>query len=249
MSEKFVAAVVQDCAVVFDREATLDKVRRLTEEAGKLGARVIVFPEAFVSGYPKGLDFGARIGSRRSDGRDDFRRYFESAIDVPGPDCDAIGAAAKRVRLVAGDMAELSVRGRFGTVLAPFRSFHHLYTVERQLATLAGVRRKLRPPGAVWVYELTDWGLELEPLIRDFGRWAAVPFAELLEDIIELVREDAEALGCRAELEHAREILARGTSAVTQRHVYNAALAAGADHTEALKAVVDWLIEETVRDV
>jgi SAM-dependent methyltransferase len=64
-----------------------------------------------------------------------------------------LGPAAKRVRLVAGDMAELDVRGRFGTVLAPFRSFHHLYTVERQLATLAGVRRKLRPDG-IAVFDL-----------------------------------------------------------------------------------------------
>jgi len=98
MSESFVAAVVQDCAAVFDRAATLEKVRDLTSEAGKLGARVIVFPEAFVSGYPKGLDFGARIGSRKSEGRDDFRRYFESAIDVPGPDTEFIGAAARAAK-------------------------------------------------------------------------------------------------------------------------------------------------------
>jgi len=80
----------------------------------------------------------------------------------------------------------------------------------------------------------------------DFGRWTTVDFAELLEEIIDLVREDAEALGCIAEVAHAREILARGTSAHTQRHVFHAALAAGADRKEALQAVVDWLIEETV---
>ncbi len=80
----------------------------------------------------------------------------------------------------------------------------------------------------------------------DFGRWTAVAFAELLEEIIDLIREDAEALGCIAEVAHAREILARGTSAHTQRHVFQAALAAGADRKEALQAVVDWLIEETV---
>ncbi len=80
----------------------------------------------------------------------------------------------------------------------------------------------------------------------DFGRWTAVPFADLLEEMIELIREDAEALGCIAEVAHAREILARGTSAHTQRHVFHAALTAGADRKEALQAVVDWLIEETV---
>ena len=66
---------------------------------------------------------------------------------------ERLGDAGKRVRLVAGDMAELDVRGRFGTVLAPFRSFHHLYTVERQLATLVSVRRKLRPEG-IAVFDL-----------------------------------------------------------------------------------------------
>ncbi len=80
----------------------------------------------------------------------------------------------------------------------------------------------------------------------DFGRWTAAPFADLLEEMLELIREDAEALGCIAEVAHAREILARGTSAHTQRHVFHAALAAGADRREALQAVVDWLIEETV---
>ena len=63
----------------------------------------------------------------------------------------------------------------------------------------------------------------------------------------EFRREDAERLGCVAEIEHAREILARGTSAHTQRHVYGAALAAGADREEALRDVVDWLIDETVK--
>jgi SAM-dependent methyltransferase len=66
---------------------------------------------------------------------------------------ERLGGAAARVRLVRGDMADLDVRGRFGTVLAPFRSFHHLYTVDRQLAALAGVRRRLTP-GGIAVFDL-----------------------------------------------------------------------------------------------
>ncbi len=81
----------------------------------------------------------------------------------------------------------------------------------------------------------------------DFGKWAAVPFESLLEELIELVRYDAELLGCVAEIEHAREIVSRGTSSHMQRHVYGAALAAGADREEALRDVVDWLIEETAQ--
>jgi nitrilase len=86
---------VQAAPAVFDREATLDKVRKLTSEAAAQGARLVVFPEAFVSGYPKGLDFGARVGSRTPEGRVMFRRYFESAVDVPGPAVSALATVAR----------------------------------------------------------------------------------------------------------------------------------------------------------
>ena len=76
--------MIQAAPVVFDRDATLEKVRTLAASAASQGARLAVFPEAFVSAYPKGLDFGAVIGSRAAEGREDFRRYFESAVDVPG---------------------------------------------------------------------------------------------------------------------------------------------------------------------
>jgi nitrilase len=92
---KFVAAVVQDAPVVFDPEATLSKVADLTAQAARAGARLVVFPEAFVSAYPKGLDFGARVGMRSSEGRDYFRRYFDSAIDVPGPATELLSRTAR----------------------------------------------------------------------------------------------------------------------------------------------------------
>ncbi len=79
----------------------------------------------------------------------------------------------------------------------------------------------------------------------DFGRGAIVPYATLLDELIATIAEDAEALGCRAEVESAREILHRGTSAHRQRAVYEEARFGGADTMEALRAVVDWLIAET----
>ncbi len=82
--------------------------------------------------------------------------------------------------------------------------------------------------------------------LMDFGRGELVPFDELIEEWIELVMEDAEHLGCVAEIENAREIMARGTSADQQRAVYEKQLAAGASEQDALKAVVDMLVEETV---
>ena len=59
---KFTAAVVQAAPIAFDREATLDKAERLVAEAAT-GARLVVFPEAFVSCYPRGLNFGAVVGN------------------------------------------------------------------------------------------------------------------------------------------------------------------------------------------
>jgi nitrilase len=98
------AAVVQAASVAFDRERTLERVRTLAAEAAAAGAQLIVFPEAFVSGYPRGLDFGARIGSRTAEGREMFRRYWESAVDVPGPACVALGSVARdaQAHLVIG---------------------------------------------------------------------------------------------------------------------------------------------------
>lgn len=80
----------------------------------------------------------------------------------------------------------------------------------------------------------------------DFGRGEVVPFADLTEELLDLIREDADALDMRAEVENVHTILARGTSADRQLAVYHAALAGGVSEREAQKAVVDRLIEETV---
>lgn len=83
----------------------------------------------------------------------------------------------------------------------------------------------------------------------DFGKGALVPYAELLDELLDLVHEDAERLHCVAEIENARDILLRGTSAQRQILIYEAALQGDADSRKALEAVVDWLIEETTYGV
>ena len=86
-------------------------------------------------------------------------------------------------------------------------------------------------------------------LLEEMGPTLPRPYADLLEELIELVREDSAFFGCQPEIEHARRILARGTSAHRQLAHYREALEAGATPLEALQGVVDWLIEETVRRV
>ena len=83
----------------------------------------------------------------------------------------------------------------------------------------------------------------------DFGKGEIVPYPELMEELLELVAEDAEALKCEIEISRARTIIAEGTSAHRQVKVYDDMLAAGGNEEEALKAVVDLLVEETTRDI
>src|SRR4029453_17404773 len=77
-------AVVQAAPVAFDRACTLRKVRALTLEASRRGAKLALFPEAFLSAYPRGMTFGAVVGNRSPEGRDWYRRYWDSSVEVPG---------------------------------------------------------------------------------------------------------------------------------------------------------------------
>ena len=98
------AAVVQAGPCPFERERTLEKVAALTREAAADGAQLVVFPEAFISAYPWGASFGATLGQRTPQGREDFRRYWESAVEVPGP-------AVHRLAEIAGENQVYLVMG------------------------------------------------------------------------------------------------------------------------------------------
>jgi nitrilase len=150
--KKLRVAVVQAGSILFDSDATLAKAERLIAEAAGTGANLLVFPEAFVGGYPKGADFGARIGSRTPEGRKLFRRYFEGAVDVPGPATARLAEAARAhgVWLVIG-VIERDGGTLYCTVLfvAPDGS-------------LAGKHRKLMPTA-------------MERLIWGFGDGSTLP--------------------------------------------------------------------------
>lgn len=94
-SSVFQAAVVQAAPILFDRDASVEKACVLTEKAAASGARLILFPEAFIPAYPRGLGFGAVVGNRTPLGRQTWLRYWENAVDVPGPETLALGEAAR----------------------------------------------------------------------------------------------------------------------------------------------------------
>ncbi|HVJ73836.1 MAG TPA: nitrilase-related carbon-nitrogen hydrolase [Casimicrobiaceae bacterium] len=87
-------AVVQAGSIPFDTDACVEKVVRLTADATAKGAKLVLFPEAFVAGYPKGLNYGLVVGARDPAGREEFRLYLDSAIKVPGPHTECMGEAA-----------------------------------------------------------------------------------------------------------------------------------------------------------
>ena len=157
-------AVVQAAPVAFDVVRTLEKVRALAADARKRGARLIVFPEAFVSAYPRGLAFGATVGARTQEGREQFRTYWESAIDVPGPHVDVLADIARinQSHLVIG-VVERSSGTLYCTVL--FFGSDGSYR---------GKHRKLMPTAS----ERLVWGFgdgsTLPVIDTDVGRVGAV---------------------------------------------------------------------------
>ncbi len=83
----------------------------------------------------------------------------------------------------------------------------------------------------------------------DFGRKELIPFSQAVDEIIDLIAEDAQALDCVTEIEAARAILTEGTSADQQRRVFDDACAAGKDRGAALQAVVQHLVGEFKKDL
>lgn len=152
---QFRVAVIQAGALPFDSKSSVEKACSLATKAAEQDARLVVFPEAFVSVYPKGLDFGARVGMRSPEGRDDFRRYWESAIDVPGPATDILATSARdnNIYLVIG-VIERDIGTLYCTVLffAPD-------------GRLMGKHRKLMPTA-------------MERLIWGFGDGSTLPVFE-----------------------------------------------------------------------
>jgi nitrilase len=141
-------AVVQAAPCLFDREATVEKARRLIVEAAAGGARVIVFPEAFIPAYPRGLSFGVVVGSRSAEGRHLFERYWANAVEVPSAAVEQIGAAAREAgAYVVMGVIERETRGTKGTLYCTLLYFG-------PDGRLLGKHRKLKPTAA----ERLIWG-------------------------------------------------------------------------------------------
>jgi nitrilase len=142
------AAVVQAAPVLFNREASVEKACHLTAEAASNGAQLILFPEAFIPAYPRGLGFGTVVGSRTPLGRRTWQVYWENAVEVPGPATEALGAAALQANAyLAVGVIERDRQSSHGTLYCTLLYFS-------PGGELLGLHRKLKPTAA----ERLIWG-------------------------------------------------------------------------------------------
>ena len=141
-------AVVQAAPVLFDREATAEKALRLIAKTAENGVKLILFPEAFIPAYPRGMSFGTVVGDRKPEGRLAWERYWANSVDVPGPTTERLGDAAREanVYLAMGVIERDSEYSR-GTVYCTLLYFG-------PDGRLMGKHRKIMPTGA----ERLIWG-------------------------------------------------------------------------------------------
>lgn len=132
----------------FDRDATVEKAYRLTAEAAEGGAQLVLFPEAFVPAYPRGLSFGTIVGNRSSEGRRLWQRYWENAVELPSAASERLGEAAAdaNVHLAMG-VIERDTEFGGGTLYCTLLYFG-------PDGTLLGKHRKLKPTAS----ERLIWG-------------------------------------------------------------------------------------------
>jgi nitrilase len=141
-------ALVQAAPILFDREATVEKARRLIAEAASQDAELILFPEAFIPAYPRGLSFGTVVGGRSPAGRRAWQRYWANAVDVPGPATEALGAATCQANAyLAIGVVERDTQFSRGTLYCTLLYFG-------PDGRLLGKHRKLKPTAA----ERLIWG-------------------------------------------------------------------------------------------
>jgi nitrilase len=157
-------AVVQAAPVLFDREASVAKACRLVGEAAAQGAQLILFPEAFIPAYPRGLSFGTVVGSRSPAGRRLWQRYWANTVEVPGPATEALGAAAREVGVhLAIGVIERDSQFSRGTLYCTLLYF-------QPDGRIAGKHRKLKPTGAERLIWGEGDGSTLTVLDTEFGR-------------------------------------------------------------------------------
>ncbi len=136
---KVKVGVVQDAPVFFDKDKTIDKLEALVSKYAADGCQLLVFPESFIPGYPRGFSFGATIGSRSDEGRALYNKYHQESIDLGSQDKQRLEEIAKNagVYLCIGATEKKSENGSLYCSVLYISPTHGLL----------GVHRKIKPTG------------------------------------------------------------------------------------------------------
>lgn len=143
---KVKAAVIQESPVFFDKQACLEKIERIIEKLSGQGCQLLVFPESFIPGYPRGFDFGTKVGNRSDKGRDLYLEYARQSVEANSEDVAFLEESAKKngVYLVIGVTEKEALSGTL---------FCSLLYISPS-SGLMGVHRKIKPTGT----ERVIWG-------------------------------------------------------------------------------------------
>lgn len=167
MEKKLKVAVIQDAPVIFDLQKTMKKTMELTRKAAATGAKLIVFPESFIPCYPRGLTFGMVIGKRTQEGREDYQRYYDNAVAVPGPELDQLAELTKELEVYLSiGVTEKNGDGLDGTL--------HCSNLFFGPEGYLGRHRKLKPTGGERVVWGEDDGSTLTVVDTPYGKMGSL---------------------------------------------------------------------------
>ncbi|PWT72114.1 MAG: nitrilase [Bacteroidetes bacterium] len=136
---KVKVCLVQDNPIFFDKEKTIEKVEMLVKKYAEEGCQLIIFPESFIPGYPRGFSFGATVGRRTEEGRKLYAEYYNNSIDIESEDVKRLEELSKsqNIYLLIGITEKQRQQGSLYCSL--------LYI--SPISGLLGVHRKIKPTG------------------------------------------------------------------------------------------------------
>lgn len=157
-------AVVQAAPILFDLDASVEKACHLIQKCATEKAELILFPEAFLPAYPRGLTFGTVVGSRSSAGRRTWMRYWENCVEIPSLATELIGQAAQEAKaLVAIGIIEKDQSSSAGTLYCTLLYFG-------PDGSILGKHRKLKPTASERLIWGEGDGSTLTVIDTDFGK-------------------------------------------------------------------------------
>jgi len=159
---KLKVCLIQDSPIFFNKEKTLHKVHDLVEKHAKAGAELIVFPESFIPGYPRGFDFGAVVGRRTDEGRTLYSEYYKNSISLESEELKRLEelSEAQNVYLVIGVTERQEINGSL------YCSMLYISPTNG----LLGVHRKIKPTGTERIIWAEDSGESLVTFKTKIGK-------------------------------------------------------------------------------